>query len=192
MPITPLRHQLFINIEELSRMNYIGVWKTLSNCNTKLVNILSLLGWTVGGGCRPGRSVFIEITSKDWPQRLWYNHRWSWHRGMASNGFTLFIYLRSNGPPTDEGDADDRRCRGMMLATYLWIQYNHTAKYCLWDITEGIGCTLRNDCHRSGDDFDRAGWWPSSWWTTCFGEDGKNFRPNLSDRVLIVCRNLIL
>ena len=44
MPITPLRHQLFINIEELSRMNYIGVWKTLSNCNTKLVNILSLLG----------------------------------------------------------------------------------------------------------------------------------------------------
>ena len=42
----------------------------------------------------------------------------------------------------------------------------------------------------NGDDFDRAGCAVIVKLNT-FGEDGKNFRSIVSDRVLIVCRNLV-
>ena len=60
----------------------------------------------------------------------------------------------------------------------------------LFGKSEGLGCKFRNNCLRNGDDFDRAGCGRHRG-EPCFGEDGKNFRSIVSDRVLIVCRNLV-
>ncbi len=52
---------------------------------------------------------------------------------------------------------------GVILATYLRLQYSHIVKYCLKEIKEGICCKFSNDWHREGDEFDRAECQPSSW-----------------------------
>ena len=54
----------------------------------------------------------------------------------------------------------------------------------LFGKSEGLGCKFRNNCLRNGNDFDRAGCAVIVKLNT-FGEDGKNFRSILSERVFI-------
>jgi hypothetical protein len=85
---------------------------------------------------------------------------------------------------------------GVILATYLRLQYSHIVKYCLKEIKEGIRCCkFSNDWHREGDEFDSGQndshhrGEPLA--LVKFGDDGRNSARILSDRVSFECRNSI-
>lgn len=82
----------------------------------------------------------------------------------CSDGFTSFIYLRLYGPSARRKTMTPVTAAvgGVILATFLRLQYSHIVKCCLIDKKEGLGCKFRNDWHREGDEFHRAEA-PSSW-----------------------------
>jgi len=72
-----------------------------------------------------------------------------------SDGFTSFIYLRLYGPSARRKTMTPVTAAvgGVILATFLRLQYSHIVKCCLIDKKEGLGCKFRNDWHREGDEF---------------------------------------